>query len=165
MSDIENIECHIDLQLQQASLDLAKKKVRWNANRSRLEPIVNAFTKIGVDSDLSDGDLNIRFAGDKEKLAQGVRILRVAGFHTEAERPKKGDSSWTAWFTHPDCSIRIWFSFTSSVCRQVKTGTKTVEIDVYETQCGDLATEELPCETALISETESTSALMEPMSF
>jgi len=165
MSDIENIECPIDLQLQQASLDLAKKKVRWNANRLRLEPIVNAFTKIGVDSDLSDGDLNIRFSGDKGKLAQGVRILRVARFVTDSAKPKKGDSSWSAFFLHPDCAIRIWFVFTSSVCRQVKTGTKTIEVDVYETRCGDITQEQLPCETALISETESTSALMEPMSF
>jgi hypothetical protein len=27
--------------------------------------------------------------------------------------------------------------FTSTVCRRVKVGTKTVEVDVYETVCGE----------------------------
>jgi hypothetical protein len=34
--------------------------------------------------------------------------------------------------------VRIWLAFSSTVCRRVKIGTKTVEQDVYETVCDEL---------------------------
>jgi len=86
--------------------------------------------------------MNINCAGDKHKLAAVIRILRISGFSTAANRPKQGDSSWYAWFDADNCTMRIWFSFTSSVCRRIKTGSKMVSVDTYETVCGDISGEE-----------------------
>jgi len=126
----------IDIQLQEQALELAKRRAKWNANRGLLSSVVNALHKIGLEPELT-GDLNVPCSGNKQRLAQIVRIFRTAGFSTTAERPKQGDSSWYAYFDHPECSIRIWFVFSSSVCRRVKTGTKMVEVDIYETVCGE----------------------------
>lgn len=37
-----------------------------------------------------------------------------------------------------DCELRWYLSFSSSVCRRVKVGTRTVEQDVYETVCDEI---------------------------
>jgi hypothetical protein len=153
----------IDIQLQEEVLNLAKKKAKWNANRATLSSIVNALHKIGIESELT-GNLDVSVTGDKKRLADIIRIFRIAGFSSDAERPKQGDSSWYAYFSHPNCSVRIWFCFSSSVCKRVKTGSKMVSVDTYETVCGDIS-EELPCATALISETESTPALPNDIPF
>lgn len=143
--NIETIDENIiDLQLQEEALNFAKKKAKWNVNRTLLSSIVNALTKLAIEPTFGNDHLNIQCTGDKSKLVAVMRILRTSGFSTNADRPVKGDSQWYAWFDSNECSARIWFSFTSSVCRQVKVGTKTVTVDVYETQCGDISAEEAP---------------------
>jgi hypothetical protein len=137
--DIENIDCPIELQLQEQKLALARKLVRWNACASTLKPIVNALGKLGIEPNLDDNDLNVCFTGDKEKLTQAMRILRTSGFSTSSAKPKPGDAGWYAYFTKPECPLSIWFNFSSAVCRRVKVGTKLVEQDVYEVQCGDIS--------------------------
>lgn len=165
MNNVEVIDENlIDIQLQEEALALAKKRAKWNSNRATLSGIVNALTKIGIEPSFGDDYLNVRCTGDKDKLVSVIRILRTTGFNTKADRPKKGDSEWYAWFDSQECSARIWFNFTSSVCRRVKTGSKMVSVDTYETVCGDIS-EELPCATALISETESTPALPNDIPF
>lgn len=154
----------IDLQLQEDALNLAKRRAKWNANRSLLSSVVNALCKIGIEPSFGT-NLDVSCTGDSKKLAAVVRIFRTAGFSSNAEKPKKGDTSWYAYFDSHESPIRIWFCFSSSVCRRIKVGTKMVETDIYETQCGESLGEEpkeLECATVLISETESTPALMDP---
>lgn len=134
----------IDIQLQEEAIVFAKKKAKWNANRTLLSGVVNALIKLGIEPTFGIDHLNVQCTGDKDKLTAVMRILRTSGFNTTADRPAKGDSGWYAWFDSNECSIRIWFSFTSSVCRRVKTGVKAVTVDVYETQCGDISPEEAP---------------------
>lgn len=144
MSNVELVDENlIDLQFQEAALRLAKRKARWNANRVLLTGVVNALVKCGVEPSFDTDYLQVSCAGDKHKLATVIRIFRISGFNSTAARPKKGDSSWCAWFKSPECTVDIWFNFTSSVCKQVKVGVKTVTVDVYETQCGDISTEEI----------------------
>lgn len=131
----ENI---IDLQLQEEDLAVSRRKIRWNSSRSTLAPIVNALTKLGIEPRIDGTDLNIYFSGDKHQLAAVIRILRTSGFNTDEKRPEKGASSWTARFTVQGCPLPIYLSFCSSVCRQVQVGTKTVEIPIYETVCGEV---------------------------
>lgn len=161
MNSVELIDENIiDLQLQEEALKLAKRKVKWNANRSLLSGIVNALVKLGLEPHITEY-ITVNCTGDAKKLAAVVRIFRISGFSSNADKPKKGDSTWYAFFDSPECPIRIWFAFTSSVCRRVQIGTKIAEIPIYETICGE---EIAPCETALISVTESTPALMEQTS-
>jgi hypothetical protein len=136
----------IEIALAEGALELAKKRSKWNAIKDFYRPIVNALHRLGVEPRLS-GDVDIHFSGDAQKLAAVVRILRTAGFATTAERPKAGDTSWCAYFKHPQCGTDVYMYFTSSVCRRVKVGTKMVEQDIYEVQCGDISSVEPPALT------------------
>lgn len=131
----------IDLALAEQSLALAKLRLRWNAIKDFYRPIINAFHRLGLEPRLAT-DIDLSFTGDAKKLAAVVTILRGSGFNTNAERPKKGDTCWHAYYAHPDCETKVWLYFTSSVCVRVKVGTKMVEQDVFETRCGDISTEE-----------------------
>jgi hypothetical protein len=128
----------IEIQLAEDTLALVKKKMKWAAAKEILRPISNAMMLIGIETRLDSTHFNVVFSGDKELLTKAVRILRVAGFSFDpSDRPKAGETSWSTYFRHPDCQINIWFYFTSTVCKQVQVGTKTVEVPVYEVQCGE----------------------------
>lgn len=137
------IDDPIELELAERALNLAKYRNRWNAIKDFYRPIINAMNRAGVEPRLSS-DIDISFTGDAHKLATVVRILRTAGFATTAARPKPGDTSWTAFYHHPNCGTPVWLSFTSSVCVRVKTGTVMVEQDVFEVRCGDISIADEP---------------------
>lgn len=138
----------IELALAESALILAKSRSRWNSIKDFYRPIINAVHRLGIEPRLSN-EVDFSFAGDAHKLASVVRILRTAGFSTDAAKPKQGDTTWSAYYSHPECATRVWLYFTSSVCKRVKTGTKMVEVDVFETQCGDITLDEAPALTAV----------------
>lgn len=84
----------------------------------------------------------LRFSGDGEKLKTVWGILRRAGFNTR-QRPEKGDTGFNAFWSREGFS-ELFMCFSSSLCRRVKVGTKLVEQDVFETQCGELPEIEAP---------------------
>lgn len=145
MTNLALIKSPIEVQFEEQQLALDKRRLLWESSKHILGPVAAALHAAGIEPRLTDS-LDISFSGDKDKIAQIFRIVRVAGFATTADRPKQGDSSWYAWFYHPDCKLAIWFSFSSSVCRRVKVGTELQEVDIYETQCGDIA---IPLEVQL----------------
>jgi hypothetical protein len=133
------LESSVDISLAEQALKLAKMRQRWAACRDIFAPVVSAFQRIGIEPTFQGDDyVTVMATGDKSRLEQAFRILRGAGFTFRADRPKKGDSQWYAFFAHPDSETKIFFQFTSSVCKRVKVGTKMVEQDVFETQCGDI---------------------------
>lgn len=135
-------ESLVEIKLAEAALQIAKDRLQWNGCKEVFGPIVNALQRIGSEPYISGGTIYVSMTGDKDKLTQAFRIFRSSGMEFTGERPKKGDSSWSAIFRHPSQSVYVYFQFTSSVCRRIKTGTKMVEQDVYETQCGDISTDE-----------------------
>jgi hypothetical protein len=139
----------IEILLAEQALALAKQRQKWNSIKDFYRPIINALLRLGVEPSLSS-EIDVRFAGDAHKLASVVRILRTSGFNTDAARPKQGDTSWSAFYTHPDCGTKLYLYFSSSVCKRVKVGTKMVEQDVYETQCGDISAVDEPPALTLV---------------
>lgn len=135
-------ESLVDIKLAEAALALAKDRLQWSTCKDFFGPVVNALQRIGAEPYLSGGTIYVSMTGDKEKLTQAFRIFRTVGMEFTGDRPKKGDSSWHSSFRHPSQSVSVFFQFTSSVCRRIKVGTKTVEQDVYETKCGDLSVDE-----------------------
>lgn len=132
------LEDPIEILLAQSALDLAKRRQKWATVRDFYRPILNALQRVGIEPSLST-DIDLNFAGDAQKLSAVVRILRTNGFSTTAERPKAGSNTWYARYSNPEVGLDVWLSFTSSVCKRVKVGTKMVEQDVYEVQCGDIS--------------------------
>jgi len=150
-ADIETLAADpIELALAESALALAKSRAKWNSIKDFYRPIINAVQRLGLEPTLSN-EVDLRFAGDAQKLAAVVRVLRTAGFTTTAERPKQGDTTWHAYYEHPNCATRVWLYFTSSVCKRVKVGTKMVEQDVYETRCDDISGIETPVLTIVPS--------------
>lgn len=98
---------------------------------------------IDVRFGVEDGDINMQFCGDGEKFGAVWRELRRAGWEPSCrpEKDTKKSEFYTHW-NHQEGLSRFWMHFTSSVCRRVQVGTKTVEQPVYEIQCGSLP--ELP---------------------
>jgi len=80
-------------------------------------------------------DLNVTITGDKAKLAKAFGILRRNGFVPDA-RPKEKDTSFNTHFRQTD-GTSIYLSFSSTVCKRVQVGTRTVEEPVYEIQCDE----------------------------
>lgn len=131
----------IERELVKEALALAERREMFRMHRFILAPIVNSMRKLGADVAFPNS-LDVRLVGDAAKLAGAVRILRTSGFtFPTSSRPKKGDTAWHQFFTHPDCPVQIWFNFSSSVCRRIQTGTKMVEQPVFETVCDSI---ELP---------------------
>ena len=86
-----------------------------------------------------DGDLCLSLSGSRADLTRLWRILREHQWTCIGERPTDNSSYWSGFFDRPDIAYkpRIYLSFSSTVCRRVKIGTRTQEVDVYETTCGD----------------------------
>lgn len=89
--------------------------------------------------ELDNDYINLSFAGDGPKLATVWKLLRQHGYKNSCH-PKKGDTTFYA-FWEQEGHAKFFMNFTSSVCRRVKVGTKTIEQDVYETQCGEMPTD------------------------
>ncbi len=95
---------------------------------------------IEVDFDLLNQWVALRFTGDGVRLGAVWGELRRSSFVPDGH-PKKGDSSAYIFFRNNSDGeeyLPIFLNFSSSVCRRVKVGTKTVEQDVYETVCGEM---------------------------
>lgn len=105
---------------------------------------------IEPDFDMQGGDINIRFAGDGAKLGEVWGELRRAGYNT-FKHPAKGDTEFYAHWNGEGLA-QIWLVFTSSMCRRVQVGTRTVtkEEPIYETQCGELPELESPAPTLTV---------------
>jgi hypothetical protein len=127
----------IDIHLSEENIAFAKRKARWIASKPHILPLIDKFVALGHEPHFGDSYLSINFTGDAKALADVVRALRNSGWDTKSDKPKPGDTSWQAYYTKEDCKVDVFLWFSSSVCRKVKVGTKLVEQDVYEVQCGD----------------------------
>lgn len=143
ISEVDTIpESLVDIRLAEQALAIAKDRLQWNSCKDFFSPLCNALQQLGAEPYFNGGTIYVSMTGDKDKLTRAFRIFRTADMTFSAERPKKGDSEWRAAFRHASQSVYVYFQFTSSVCRRVKVGTKTVEQDVFETQCGDIGGDE-----------------------
>lgn len=100
-------------------------------------PLFRFFETHDIDMRL-DADycsIGLSFSGTGDRFAEVWAELRRHSFEPNY-RPKKGDIEYNGHFTRPGYA-KIHLYFTSTQCKRVKVGTKTVEQDVYETQCGD----------------------------
>lgn len=135
--------CCIDAALSKAENGLREQREKWMQAREVLKPLVDELGPIAISVHL-DELLNFNVAGDKAVLLKCLRAIRRRGYVADNSPPAPGDASWGSYFTSPVMSLQIWFMFSSTVCRLVQIGTKTVQEPVYQTICGDdLQTDEL----------------------
>ncbi len=135
--NVSNDISEIDMLLDKDALALTERRALWAKHRAEILPLVRAFVKINATLRFPDS-LDVSLSGDKHTLAEAVRALRTNGFRTLNKPPEKGSITWGAFYDREGCGIRVWLSFSSSVCRRVKVGTRTVEQDIYETVCDEI---------------------------
>lgn len=82
---------------------------------------------------LCNNSVDISVSGGKDVLNTVFGILRKHKFSPD-KRPDKPEPTFSTHFNH-DTGARLWLSFSSTLCKRVKVGTKTVEQDIYEVQC------------------------------
>jgi hypothetical protein len=122
---------------EQASLDA--RRASWRKYKDSLAGLVgelDAMKPMALQMTTADV-VTCSISGDKHQLTEAVRKLRVAGFKTNEKPPAKGVTSWHPWFSRAD-GANVYLSFTGTSCRRVQTGTKLVEVPVYETVCDEI---------------------------
>lgn len=116
---------------------IAARARAWIAGKRKLLPVLSAFKILGAHVFLDSLAINVYITGDKEVFIKCWKLWRSVG-HRLAPA-EKGATGVNARFAIDD--VRFCFNFSSTVCKRVKTGTKMVEQDIFETQCGtDLET-------------------------
>ena len=85
-----------------------------------------------------DGYISINLTGDKHKLNAAFGILRRFGYLPNS-RPEPKSSTYSTYFQKEGVTGLVFFNFSSTQCRRVKTGTVTKEVteDVYEIVCDE----------------------------
>jgi len=129
----------------------AKNFKAFQATVTSLPALFRALEEMDIPPTF-DGDydyMGLSFTGDGKKLGDVWGLLRRNGYKTDA-RPQKGDTTFYAFWEHERLA-KIFMNFTSSVCRRVKVGTRMVEQDIYETQCGELPEIDAPA-TAVVAQ-------------
>lgn len=126
---------------------LANHIAKVRANQEKWEATVNDFpffyeelARLGIEPRFSeiDSSLDILFHGDGETFQRVWRMLRGIGFRPNNRPSEDKKSEFATFWHHPDQRYsRIWFHYTSSVCKAVKVGTRMVEEAVYAVTCGD----------------------------
>lgn len=131
MSEIEMNA--VELALEKERISLAERRLTYSKNKEKLDPLIEALAAIGCEFSFPNS-LDVRLVGDKGKFLQLLRTLRRFGIKVDAI--EKGATGFNQFVYLGEA--QLWVSFSSTVCRRVKVGTKTVEQDVYETVCDEI---------------------------
>lgn len=89
--------------------------------------------------------IGVQVKGDGTVLAMAMRFFQTRGWKLQGEKPVAKSAQWEGKYVHGELVSppRVTLTWTSTLCKRVKVGTKTVtrEEDVYETQCDDTVPE------------------------
>lgn len=130
-----------------AYLQLAVKKRETERALRQFGALIKAqpqlfleLERLGIEPrfDMIYGSVDIAISGDVDKLSIVWAALRRAGY-TPRERPARGQPEFRTFWDPADSDLlpKAFLNFTSSVCRRVQVGTRTVEQPVFEIVCGE----------------------------
>lgn len=114
---------------------VTKTLASWVQEKHLYIPIIEKLEALGSEP-AYNGYLYASLTGNRDTILGAIRALRSCGLKSK-EHPKEGQPSFQAWYENADQTVRVYLNFSSTVCRRVKTGTRTEIVDVYEVQCGD----------------------------
>lgn len=126
----------IETALAKERIELDERELLFRRHKAKILPLANALHEIGADLSFPNS-LDVRLIGDKQKFIALLRVL--ARFGLKAPKVEKGATGFSHFFYPEDMpGLQVYVCFSSTVCRRVKTGTKMVEQDVYETVCDEI---------------------------
>lgn len=84
--------------------------------------------------------LEINITGGKSDYIRFLRAMGEIGYRRDT-LPDENEKFVSVYgvMTREETKLRVWVYFSSTSCKKVKTGTKTVEQDVYDIVCEDTA--------------------------
>jgi len=101
-----------------------------------MEPVEQWLMNASLD--VTNRSLDLSYSGNKHTMDGIWHALRKMGYKADT-RPKSNEQYFSTWFRMDGNvsgdAMKIYLSFSSTVCKRVKVGTKMVEQDVYETRC------------------------------
>lgn len=135
---LEYLPAKTILRLTEQSQNVNKYNIAFANTVKRCPVLFRRLEELDIDVKFSlrEGDIDLSFTGDGARLGEVWSALRHAGYLPD-NRPTKGEAVFCTHWRQEGFAI-LWMNFSSSVCRRVKVGTKMVEQDVYEVQCGEL---------------------------
>jgi hypothetical protein len=116
---------------------LAEGQRLWAESQAAALPVLEKLAALGSEPYVyEDNFIYAQLTGDVGVLTDAIRALRTGGFKGDS-KPERKSATFTTHFRSPSSPLPIFLSFSSSVCRRVKVGTKTETVDVFEIQCGE----------------------------
>lgn len=120
---------------KQAQIWTFTAKVRKLAHE--YEHMVMQLEAAGIELriDIKDQCIDIGFTGDQERMNTIWKLLRANGWKPDYRPQKDKPTASFCSYWHKEGELPIWFSFSSTVCKQVQVGTRMVEQPIYEVTC------------------------------
>lgn len=118
-----------------------KRLAGWQEVLASSREILADLERCGCELDYYGVSVSCTLFGSGEALTEAFRILRTSGWELDKDsaRPEAHSASWQGFFRRPKYPTII-ITFSSTVCKVVKVGTKMVEQPVYAVQCGETIT-------------------------
>jgi hypothetical protein len=81
--------------------------------------------------------VDVRWAGTFEDYQTFYKAFRKLGLVPNSRILDEGEpvESFSTYWSLPGTSLKIWVAWTSTVCKRVQVGTRTVQQPVYEVRC------------------------------
>lgn len=143
----------IDQQFADTIKSIGETMAHWATLRDRYEPIIAKLEDFGAEPTYS-GWLYASITGNRDKLVKVIRALRTSGLKSYLH-PKEGSPEFRALYESDDKALHVYLTFTSTVCKRIKIGTKTETVDVYEVQCGEEPIDESTAEPEVAPEVKT----------
>jgi len=129
------------LSILEAELAEAKAKARndrqwYKTHKKEITRVAEAFEGIELQRvKLESECIDLSVSGGYDALKDCFRVFRTLGYEPENRPEEEKFSSFSTYFNHPEQQIQFWLSYTSTLCKMVRVGTKTVEQPIYEVVC------------------------------
>jgi len=124
--------------------EIRNSKRTWKQQRDLFKEHEAYITEFVDEINLSDAssarmncdseEVNFYASGKADVLKEIFRAFRKLGYEPSSRPEAKPQSNFTCYFSR-DGRPTFYLSFSSTLCRRVKVGTKMQEVDVYETVC------------------------------
>ena len=132
--EMSELLAEIEVSIQAREQSAAKTKEYFAEHRDSIISLLEVLKDVNIIRCVMDtGSLDITVSGDKAMVKLIWNKPRTVGYVTELN-PAENEVNFSGWW-YMDDQPRIWLSFSSTVCKRVKVGTKTQVIDVFEVVC------------------------------
>lgn len=132
----DSVEKQIGAELIRSQEALTKSASWYHRNKPEIRRVAQAFKKVTIQIARLDGDeVDLDITGDKHTLQAIFGIFRKLGYVPSSRPANEKIASFNCYWNNPELEAKFYLRFTSNKCTRVKVGTKTQEVDIYETIC------------------------------